>query len=54
MINEFSSKIVILAGNGPKMLKINSTWLKHHFESLSEEMDEKGLYSPMASVPEVK
>ena len=42
-VNEFSSKIVDLARNAPKMLKINPKCSKYHFKSLSEEIVDEGL-----------
>ena len=44
VINEFSSKIVNLAGNDPKLLKINSKCSKCHLKSVLDEMCGEGLY----------
>ena len=43
MINRFSSKIVNLAGNAPKLLEINSECSKCHLKSVLEEIDGEGL-----------
>ena len=40
---EYSSKIVNLAGNAPKLLEINSKCSDDYFKSLSEEKGDEGL-----------
>ena len=42
-INEFSSKIINLAGIAPKLLKINSKCFKCHLKSVLDEMCVEGL-----------
>ena len=42
-INEFSSKIVNLAGIAPKLLKINSKCFKCHINSVLDEICVEGL-----------
>ena len=43
VINEFSSKIINLAGIAPKLLEINSKCFKCHLKSVLDEICVEGL-----------